>query len=165
MARSTVDWDDDLDLDDDGPQGDIPDLRKAHRALKRQYKELQEQFNAVQQSVRERSVKDVLAAKGLNEKIAAFIPDSITSPEDVSAWVEEYGDVFGATPAQPTSESQQKPPVDPALEGLMRIAGAQSSGETFTGDADQMASLIASASNPQELNKILFGNAAGPAAY
>lgn len=164
MARGMADWDDDLDLEDDGPQGDIPDLRKAHRALKRQYKELQDQFTAVQKQARERSVKDVLAAKGLNEKIAAFIPETATSAEDVAAWVEEYGDVFGAAPAQPASE-QQKPATDPALEGLMRIAGTQASGETYSGDTDQLAALIASAQNPQELNKILFGNAAGPAAY
>jgi hypothetical protein len=161
MARST-DWDDDLDFEDDGSQGDIPDLRKAHRALKRQYKELQEQFQQVQKQSRERSVKDVLSAKGLNEKIAAFIPDNVTSPEDVAAWIDEYGDVFGAAPAQPTRDDPADTGHDPSLDGLGRIASSQQSGAPFTGDPDQIAALIASATDPVALNKILFGNPDGP---
>ena len=39
MARNTFDWDDD-DLDADEQRNDVPDLRKAYNALKRQNKEL-----------------------------------------------------------------------------------------------------------------------------
>ena len=164
MARSTVDWDDDDDDfggDDQPTRTEVPDLRKAYNALKRQNKELTEQLTLAQKGIRERSVKDVLTAKGLNAKIAAFIPESVTTEEDVQAWVDQYGDVFGTpTPEPPANEGQE----NPDLTALGQIADSQQSGAPFTGDAAQMASLIANARTPEELNKVLFGNVAGPQA-
>lgn len=152
-------YDDDEYEDDSQDAGTaLQQLRKANRAKDKQLKELQEQLESMQKSVRERSVKDVLAAKGLPEKIAAFIPSSATTSEEVEAWISEYGDVFGIQPAQATE--QQQP--DPQLDAFQRISAMQSTGQPFTNDADQMASLIRSAASPEELNKILFGNSSGP---
>lgn len=166
MATANFDWDDD-DFDADEPQGrDVPDLRKAHRALKRQYKELEEQLTAMRQQVRERSVKDVLAAKGISEKVARLIPENITSAEEVDQWVSDYADVFGIVQnQQPASDGQPDPIVEsPDAAALARIASVQSSGQPFTGDDAQMASLIAAARTPEELNRVLFGNTTGPQA-
>lgn len=166
MARNTNDWDDDDDFDGDDSRGnDVPDLRKAYNALKKQLKEAQSQNQALQQSVRERSIKDVLAAKGLPEKIARFIPDSITSNDDVLAWVEDNGDVFGVQAPQSDNTApvqQDELPAD--IQALARISAQQSSGAPYSGDESQLAALIAAAQSPAELNKILFGNATGPAA-
>jgi hypothetical protein len=118
-----------------------------------------EQLSSVQKSVRERSVKDVLAAKGLNEKISAFIPVEFTSTEEVSAWVEEYGDVFGV---QASTSETERTNGSPDLSGLNRIAATQQSGQPFQNDPDQIAGLIAGARTPEDLNKILFGNSTGP---
>lgn len=163
MARNTFDWDDD-DFDADEQRNDVPDLRKAYNALKRQNKELSEQLAQAQKGIRERSVKDVLAAKGLNEKIAAFIPESVTSPDEVQAWVDQYADVFGGAATETAAAEQPASEVDPDLAAIGRIAGAQQTGAPFTGDESQLASLIAAASDPEALNKILFGNSAGPQA-
>lgn len=164
MASATFDWDDD-DFDADEPQSrDVPDLRKAHRALKKQYKELEDQLLSMRQQVRERSVKDVLASRGISEKVAKLIPDNITSPEEVDQWVADYADVFGIKQEPSGGESEQfAEPEDAAALG--RIATNQQQGVPFTGDEAQLASLIQSAPDPEALNRILFGNATGPQAY
>jgi hypothetical protein len=154
------DNDDDLE-DAQGESGAMRDLRKAYKSAQKQNKELADKLNQMQSSLRERSVKDVLASKGLPEKIAKFIPSEATSAEDVEAWLNENGDVFGsATPA--TGEQPQD--VNPDLAAWGRISATQSSGQPFTNDPDQLQSLIKAASNPEDLNKLLFGHASGPQA-
>jgi hypothetical protein len=159
------DWDTETE-DAHGDSGDIPELRKAYRKLQKQNKELLDQLGGMQKQVRERSVKDVLAAKGLPPKIAAFIPESANTSEEVEAWISEYGDVFGVqVESQETAERSAPKQVDPNLQALNRISEVQSSGEPYSGDPDQLASLIANARTPEELNDILFGTPDGPAAY
>lgn len=152
-------WED--DLEDSGETNAMKDLREAYKKAQKQNKELAERLEQLQSSLRERSVKDVIASKGLPEKVAALIPKDITSSEEVDAWLSEYGDVFGASPA--STEGQPATP-SPELQALSRIAGAQSTGQPFSGDATQLDALIRSAQTPEELNKILFGAAAGPQA-
>ena len=160
------DWDAELG-DAQGDSGDIPELRKAYRKLQRQNKELLDQLNGMQKQVRERSVKDVLAAKGLPPKIAAFIPESANTSEEVEAWIAEYGDVFGVQAGEQGEavESAGEPrQVDPSLQALGRISAVQQSGQPYSGDPDQLAGLIAGARTPEELNEILFGSVMGPQA-
>jgi TolA-binding protein len=159
------DWeddDDDFESESKGSTDVLKELRKANRSKEKQLKELQEQLSKMQSSVRERSVKDVLESRGLNSKIAAFIPKDITSADDVTAWVEEYGDVFGATQAD-SSEAESSPAqFNPELAALNRISQAQSSGQPFSSDPAQIAAQIASASSIEELNMLLFKNVNGP---
>ena len=172
MGRDTFDWDDeDDDFDgDDRSQSrssnkEVPDLRKAYNALKRQYKDLESKYNDASKGLRERSVKDVLAAKGLNPKIAGFIPETVTSEDEVAAWVDQFGDVFGTPNPDPAPPADEDLGNNPEFAALARIAGAQRSGSTMSGDHDQMAALMAAAQNEQEMNKLLFGNAHGPQAF
>lgn len=159
------DWDAEIE-DAQGDNGDIPELRKAYRKLQKQNKDLLEQLNGMQKQVRERSVKDVLAAKGLPPKIAAFIPESANTSEEVEAWISEYGDVFGIQVEDQASDAEVAPrQVDPALQALGRISQAQATGQPYSGDPDQLAGLIAAARTPEELNQILFGTSEGPSAY
>jgi hypothetical protein len=154
-------WDD----ENEDAREDIPDLRKAYRQMKKQNKELLEQLTATQKQVRERSVKDVLQTKGLPAKIAAFLPESVTTSEEVESWLEEYGDVFGINQEQEAEQEQKSEAVpNPELEALGRISATQQSGQPFSNDPDQIAGLIAAASSPEELNKLLFGSELGPQA-
>lgn len=155
------DWDD--DDSGDARSDDIPELRKAYRKLQKQNKDLAEQLQGMSKSVRERSVKDVLQAKGLPVKIAAFIPESVSTSEEVDNWIAEYGDVFGVTVEGEQEQAAVKPP-SPELEALSRISSTQQSGQPFTNDPDQIAGLIAAARTPEELNQILFGSTNGPQA-
>lgn len=171
VARSILDWDDsdDDDLEGDGSQGGqgTPDLRKAYNKLKREYKELASKYSETQVALRTRSVKDVLAAKGIDEAVAAFIPESMTSEDEVAAWIDQFGHLFsGAAKQDPSADDgnnmQQDPQNDPNLAALARIAGAQQGGSTFSGDESQMLGLIKAAESPEALNTLLFGNPYGP---
>lgn len=153
--------DDDYDFDDES--NPLKALRKENRSKEKQIKELQEQLSALSKAQRERSLADVLATRGLNAKIARFIPENVTSEEEVASWLDENGDLFGVTPSQPAGD-ESPTESDPVLESLAKIANTQSTGEAPTGDQGQIAALIAGARTPAELNKILFGNADGPAA-
>lgn len=159
---SDFDWDDDDSTADAQESNAMRELRKAYKAAQKQNKELQEQLENIQGSLRERSVKDVLASKGLPEKIAAFIPKEATSAEEVESWLTEYGDVFGVK-AQDSGEGQPQQ-TNPELAALARIASTQSTGQPFSNDPDQLAGLIANADSPEALNKLLFGNVTGPQA-
>jgi len=99
----------------------------------------------------------------MNEKISAFIPKDITSAEEVENWVTEYGDVFDIQTE--SSDAGSSPAEDPNAAALNRISQAQSSGQTMSGDTDQLAALINAAADPAELNRVLFGNDTGPEAF
>jgi uncharacterized protein YdiU (UPF0061 family) len=159
---SEYEWDDD-DIETSNDSNAMKELRKAYKKLQAEKKELSEMLEGMQSSLRERSVKDVLASKGLPEKIAAFIPKDATTSEEVEAWIAEYGDVFGVQAE--ADEPEQSRQVNPELAALNRISETQSSGQPFTNDPDQLASLIAGADNPEALNQLLFGSTAGPQAY
>ena len=111
MANQYDDDDDDFDevettQDQDGPAN----LRKALKRAEKEKKELAEQLASIQSDLRSRSVKDVLASKGVSDKIAKFIPGDIETPEQVDAWLTENADVFGFQKAEadaaPVSEEE-----------------------------------------------------------
>jgi hypothetical protein len=160
---SGYEWDDDDDFEGaSGDSGAIKELRKAYKAAQRQNKELMEQLDSLKSSVRDRSVQDVIASRGLPSKVAKLIPKDAASAEEVEAWLDEYGEVFGIKPD--SSEEQQPAAPNPDLQAMSRISAAQSSGQPYSGDADQLDALIRGAQTPEELNKILFGNLTGPQA-
>lgn len=155
----------DIDEDDasDQPSNPLKELRKQNRLKDKQLSELQARLDALTESARSQSVKDVLTSKGLNPKIAAFIPKDVTSVDEVAAWVDEYADAFAPIPSE--TESAPAPSMfDPNLAAMERIASVQSSGQPFTSDPTQIAAQIAAANSPEELNKLLFGSANGPMA-
>lgn len=161
---SGYEWDDDDEFD--GASNDsnaMKELRKAYKAAQRQNKELLDTLESLKSSVRERSVKDVLAQRGVSPKVAKLIPAEATSAEEVEAWLDEFGEVFGIE--SNTSSEEQKPAApDPDLQAIGRISAQQSSGQPYSGDADQLDALIRGAQTPEELNKILFGSFTGPQA-
>ena len=145
--------DEDFEVEDAPRENNVlRDLRKANKAKEKQIRELSDQLSALQRSVRERSIKDTLAAKGLNVKIAAFIPETLTTSDEVEGWITEYADVFGGAPGDVSNDVEPSP----ELQALGRIAAVQQSGQAYSGDADQLSALIASAKSPEELNKLLY---------
>ena len=100
MANQYEDDEDDLDLEDTptpvDPNGPA-NLRKELKRAEREKKELAEQLANIQSDLRNRSVKEVLAQKGVPDKVAKFIPGDVSTPEQVDAWLTENADVFGFT--------------------------------------------------------------------
>jgi hypothetical protein len=95
----------------------------------------------------------VLQAKGINPKIAAFIPQDIdTSEEAINGWLNEYGDVFGSTQNANSEQASNNNSLD--VSANARINQVVSTGQVPEVDSDAMAKILA-AGNADELNRIL----------
>lgn len=138
------DFDYDDDTADDTPL--VKQLRKQIAGFEKSQKELQEQLSSFQKETRDRSVKSVLEARGVSPKVAAFIPADKSSAEDITAWLDEFGDVFGATASASTPDPEVETPEDDDLVAtLRRIQGADSGAGAVNLDSDiQAAAALAS---------------------
>ena len=152
MANQYDEDDDDFDTEDVVQQQEVPaNLRKALKRAEREKKELSEQLAQIQADLRSRSVKDVLASKGVPEKVAKFIPGDVTTPEAVDAWLSENADVFGfqvTGEAAPTSEEAKANQV-----AYQRINAASQNANTPSRDQD-LAAKINGAKTVEELNAL-----------
>ena len=102
--------DDDFEMDSSGNDL-VKQLRKATKQKDKELSELKAQFESLNKAQRERAIKDALASRGVNGKIAAFIPQDIDPTEEsVSKWLEDYADVFGYE----SNQTQATPNVNPA---------------------------------------------------
>ena len=149
-------WEDEED-EDTTPTGFESDtdlvkkLRKALKAEQRRNKELETSYGELTKSQKERILKDVLASKGVNQKIAQFIPSDIEASEDaISSWLDANGDVFGYTPVAKPAVNQQD------------IASMQKMDSVLTGadtpaTSDDLANRIANAGSEEEILSILSG--------
>jgi hypothetical protein len=98
------DEDQDTDTDTQMDGSDLlKKLRKAKRADEKRIKELTEQLETFTKSQRERTVKEVLEKKGVNQKAARLILkdlDGEFSEDAVSNWLNENGELFGLEVAE-----------------------------------------------------------------
>jgi len=148
---TNYDEDDDF-LDEDQPQDVVKQLRKVNRTLEKRMKELEVEATTLKNQTRQRTVKDVLTAKGINPKVAAFIPQDIEITEEaVSTWLNEYSDVFGVKQESTQGESQAQ---NPALQAQRRINEVVSTGTPPGVDEDSMAKIL-NAKNASELSALL----------
>ena len=104
-------WDDEDDLDNEtNLTGDdlVKKLRKAKRADEKRIKELTEQLETLSKSQRERLVKEVLEAKGVNPKAARLILKDLddVNEESVSTWLDDNSDLFGLKKEEQQAEQQ-----------------------------------------------------------
>lgn len=144
--------DDDFFDEDNEPQDVVKQLRKVNRTLEKRLKEIEAEATTLKNQTRQRTVKDVLTAKGINPKVAAFIPQDIEiSEEAVSNWLNEYGDVFGVKQESQEGESQAQ---NPALQAQKRINEVVSTGTPPGVDEDAMAKIL-NASSAAELSALL----------
>lgn len=130
----------------------VKQLRKAAKQKDKELAEMREQFANLNKSARERAIKDALASRGVNSKIASFIPQDIDPTEEsVSKWLEDYADVFGIQ----TEQTQAKPNVDPAhAAAYQRMTGAVDAG--FTPEHGQdIHNRMMNATSKEELANII----------
>ena len=129
----------------------IKQLRKANKQKEKELAELKAQFEGLNKSQRERAIKDALAARGVNTKIASFIPQDIDPTEEsVSKWLESNADVFGIQVAE-----NQTPNIDPAqAKQYQRLTNAAEQGNTPNASADIMQKLL-NASSREELDDVI----------
>ena len=147
---SNYDYEDD-DFDSDG--GDlVKQLRKATKQKDKELAELKAQYEGLAKANRERAIKDALASRGVNPKIASFIPQDIDPTEEsVSKWLGEYADVFGVD----TGSNQATPNVDPAqAKQYQKMTKTVDSGSSPDGADDIMRRLM-NANSREELDDVI----------
>ncbi len=129
----------------------IKQLRKANKQKEKELAELKAQFEGLSKAQRERAIKDALAARGVNTKIASFIPQDIDPTEEsVSKWLESNADVFGIQVAE-----NQTPNIDPAqAKQYQRLTNAAEQGNTPNASADIMQKLL-NANSREELDDVI----------
>ena len=148
------DWEDDEDDVDlttfDSDTDLVKKLRKANRLQERKIKDLETNLGSLTKAQRERIIKDTFTQKGVNEKIAAFIPADLEASEDaISGWLEQHGDVFGIQSPQKTTELSQK---DIAT---LRQMDAVTNGSLTPERTDDLESRISNAQSAEEILSIL----------
>lgn len=114
VSNNYQEWeDDDFDMEDDTPQPRqaesndlVRQLRKAQRIAEKRAKELEGELQTLRTAQRDTVIKSVLESKGLNPKVARFVPADLEPTEDaLSQWVTEYADVFGLTSSQEVGQA------------------------------------------------------------
>ena len=128
----------------------VKQLRKAAKQKDKELAELRAQFGEVSKAQRERNIKDVLESRGVNSKIAKFIPSDLDPTEEsLSKWLDDNGDVFGFA-----TESNQ-PVVDPAqAAAYKKMNSVTEQGLTPDASDDIMRKLL-SANSKEELDDII----------
>ncbi len=149
---SNYDYEDDDDFTEDTSNDLVKQLRKASKQKDKELQELRSQFDSLSKGQRERAIKDALAARGVNGKIAAFIPQDIDPTEEsVSKWLEDYADVFGIE----TSQTQATPNVNPAdAAAYKRMTNSADSGTSPEHNGDIMQKLM-NANSKEELDDLI----------
>ena len=144
--------DDDDDYTNDSSNDLVKQLRKASKQKDKELQELRSQFDNLSKGQRERAIKDVLATRGVNSKIASFIPQDIDPTEEsLSKWLDDNGDVFGIESGQ----TQTTPNVDPAqAAAYKRMTNTADSGSSPEHNADIMQKLL-NTNSREELDEVI----------
>lgn len=128
----------------------VKQLRKAAKQKDKELAELRAQFEGLSKQSRERSIKDVLESRGVNGKVAKFIPQDLDPTEEsLSKWLEDNADVFGF------QVEDKQPAVDPATAAAYKkMNNAVDQGLTPDSADDIMRKLL-SANSREELDEVI----------
>ncbi len=157
--RENITWDDEDDDDMDfSPQSFESDtdlvkkLRKALKAEQRRAKELESNLGELSKAQRERILKDVFTSKGINPKVAAFVPAELEASEDaITGWLESNAEIFGIQISEKPSPSQQD------ISAMQKMDNVLTNAETPMTSND-IENRIANAVSEDEIISILSGN-------
>lgn len=129
-------------------------VRRAERAKDKQLKEVLAELESLRKFQREATVSKVLTEKGINPKIAAFIPQDIEVNESsVTSWLEQYGDVFGVAPVQSESNAS----VDNSQFDAFRQINNATANAVSPDGANDMFSAINNAQSEEDLLRLIYG--------
>lgn len=168
MSNNNQDWleelDEDFDLEyefDEEPQrgrrGNPDDalkkVRRAERAKEKRIKELESELSSLRKFQRDSVVQSVLNEKGVNTKVASFIPSDLeTTPEAINSWLEQNAEIFGIQLSR-----QESVLSDEDISTLRQIDGVTSNALSVEASNDIM-SMIANASSADEIMEMIYGS-------
>ena len=143
--------DDDDDFTQESNNDLVKQLRKAAKQKDKELAELRSQFENLNKQSRERAIKDVLESRGVNGKVAKFIPQDLDPTEEsLSKWLEDNADVFGFQ-----VEDKSQPAVDPATaNAYKKMNNAVDQGLT-PDSADDIMRKLMSANSKEELDEVI----------
>lgn len=98
--------DDNLSHENDGGEG-IASLRKQYEQMKKELDAERAELNKYRTLERQKSVSDILKAKGVSPAAAKFYQGDDTSEDAVGKWIEEHADVFGKPSDQSDDANDQ----------------------------------------------------------
>lgn len=155
--RDNINWETDEEEDDDFTpsfESDTDLVRKLRKDLKqaqRRNKELEGSLGELSKSQRERIIKDAFASKGVNPKIASFIPQDIDASEEaVIAWLDSNAEVFGIKTEEKQAVSQQD------IQSMQRMNSVLTGAEA-PGASDDLANRLANATSEADILSIING--------
>ena len=142
--------DEDDDFSTESNNDLVKQLRKQLKAKEKEMAEFKSQFDNLSKAQRERAIKDVLESRGVNGKVAKFIPQDLDPTEEsLSKWLEDNADVFGF------QVEDKQPAVDPAAaNAYKKMNNAVDQGITPDSSDDIMRKLL-SANSKEELDDII----------
>ena len=130
----------------------VKKLRKALKAEQRRSKELETNYSELTKTQKERILKDALASRGVNPKVAAFVPSDIEASEDaIAAWLDSNADVFGI----PSKESRSVNEND--INSLKKMDNVLTGLES-PGTSNDFERKLASATTEEEIMSLISGN-------
>lgn len=96
MCKLTDQWNDDTDNNDGGgQQGNGGGLRKQLEAALARLKTVEGENETLKTTTRQAAISALVKEKSYDAKVAKLIPKDIApTAEAVTAWLDEYGDVF-----------------------------------------------------------------------
>ena len=128
-------------------------LRKDVKLLQKRNKELETSYTEVSKAQRERIINDALASKGVNPKIAKFIPSDIEASQDaVNSWLESNAEVFGITQGESKSSVNQQD-----LQSMSKIENVTSNLGAPSALTD-LERALSEATSEADILKIISGN-------
>ena len=140
----TTTFDSDTDL--------VKKLRKALKVEQRRSKELESSLGELTKSQRERVLKDVFASRGVNPKVATFIPNDLDASEEaISSWLEQNADVFGI-------QLQPKKEIDSKDVASLRQMDNVTTGALSPDKAEDMSIRIQSAESAEDILNLIYGS-------
>ena len=144
--------DDDDFLEEDDQTSGLQNLRKADRAKSKRIKELEAELEGLRNFQRQSVVSSVLNERGVNPKIATFIPSDVANDaESISKWLDEHGEIFGV---QPQVQQQM---VDQENLSALRQIDAVTNSALSPDDVNDIFSRINNAQSVDELMEMIYG--------
>jgi hypothetical protein len=151
-------WDEEDDDDDvtigsfDSDTDLVKKLRKDLKVAQRKNKELESSLGELTKSQRERVLKDVFTSRGVNPKVAAFVPNDLDASEEaISQWIENNADVFGVQ-VQPRNE------VDSRDVASLRQMDNVTSGALSPDKAEDVSFKIQNAQSADDILNLIYGS-------
>jgi len=162
MSNNNQDWldDDEFDLEEEETQPRSSDdvlkkVRRAERSKDKQLKELQAELEALRKFQRETTISQVLSEKGVNPKVAKFIPADIEmSSDSINNWLTDNGELFGVT------SPRQQSAVDVNDIAALRQMDAVTSGAISPDDVNDAFNIMNNAGSAEELLNFLYSQGA-----